>query len=112
VGSVLGWFIPYLGAFFRENYPKHHPRIKPSYDTNRPGFFLNTGIGTLSFSTEYMMSTVFGEAIYIRLPDDIHKNWKLCNHSRYVSSFIMLLEYNSLHIVLLILFWKNNKKSI
>jgi hypothetical protein len=41
VGSVLGWFFPYLGTFFRENYPKHHPSIKPSYGINREGFLLN-----------------------------------------------------------------------
>ncbi len=29
-----------------------------------------------------MISTLFREAIYIRLPDDIHNNLQLCMHSR------------------------------
>ena len=29
-----------------------------------------------------MISTLFGEAIYIRLPNDIHNNLQLCMHSR------------------------------
>ena len=45
VGSVLGWFFPYLGTFFREN----HPSIKPSYDTNRAGFLLTTPFCILHF---------------------------------------------------------------
>ena len=49
VESVLGWFFPYLGTFFRENHPKHHPSIKPSYDTNRAGFLLNTPFWILHF---------------------------------------------------------------
>ena len=35
--------------------------------------------------------------------------WK---HSRYVNSFIMLREFNSLHLTFFILFSKNYKKSI
>jgi hypothetical protein len=44
--------------------------------------------------------------------DAIYKFWLFQVHSRYVVRFIMLLEFNSLHIVLLILFLKNNNKSI
>ena len=33
-------------------------------------------------------------------------------YSRYVVRFIMLWEFNSLHLILLILFLYNNKKSI
>ena len=39
--KCFGVVFPYLGTFFRENHPKHHPSINPSYGTNRAGFLLN-----------------------------------------------------------------------